>query len=246
MPFIVDSHVHIFPGALKKAIPDFMRGPVDRVRRQARSWWRPFSGSLHRAQTILRHLPEFTRSGIDELSGLAPLPGLFLESTSQDLSEALQESGVDRACVIASPPWSSNEFILETCQENPAFIPIVNIPRGTLRPGIRLKQYVEKGARALKIHPAVDGEGVESPRYRTLLRTADQLGLPVILHTGCIHSHLAYKDPNQGHAERFVRWFKNFPELRIVLAHMNFHDPAVAFDLAEAYPQLYLETSWLI
>jgi predicted TIM-barrel fold metal-dependent hydrolase len=151
---------------------------------------------------------------------------------------------VDFAVTIAHPPTISNDFIMELAMENPRFLPVVNIPRGTPKPGQTLKRFVQRGAKAVKIHPASDGEGVESPRYRALIKAAAELGIPVILHTGCIHAPYLYKDPNQGGAELFSRWFETYKEVKFVLAHMNFHDPNTAFDLCEEFPQLYVDTSW--
>jgi predicted TIM-barrel fold metal-dependent hydrolase len=200
--------------------------------------------SLHKTQTILRYLPEPARRALDEVSGLAPIPTLLVESTVSDLTEAMDEASVDRALVIAHPPFISNEFVLEHCAEDSRLLPVVNVPSGTSKPGNVLRGYVTKGAVALKIHPAADGEGADSPRYRALLKVADELGLPVILHTGCIHTHLFYKDPDQGQAQRYAPWFENYKNVRFVLAHMNFHDPNIAFDLMEEHANLYTDTSW--
>jgi predicted TIM-barrel fold metal-dependent hydrolase len=234
---VIDFHVHVLPDGPLAVLPA-------RSRRRVRDWLRPYTRSLHRAQTALRHLPERARRPIDELSALAPLPSLIFESTSADLREAMELAGVDRAVVIAHPPFMPNEFVLELCQSDPRFIAAVNIPRGTQRPGARLKKFFEGGARILKIHPASDGDGVDSPRYRALLKAADDFGMPVILHTGCMHSHLLYRDPDQGRAERFTPWFGDFPGVRFILAHMNMHEPGVALDLAERFANVSVDTSW--
>ena len=199
---------------------------------------------MHRAQTVLRYLPDPARRALDELSGLAPLPTLLIESTVQDLAAAMDESRVDQALLIAHPPTSSNDFVLESCAAEPRLRPVVNIPSGTARPGNVLKAFVARGAVALKIHPAADGEGVDSPRYRALLKVADGLGLPVIIHTGCIHTHVLYRDPDQGQAQRFATWFATYPRIRFVLAHMNFHDPNIALDLMEEHANVHTDTSW--
>jgi predicted TIM-barrel fold metal-dependent hydrolase len=53
-----------------------------------------------------------------------------------------------------------------------------------------------------------------------------------------------FKNPELGRAEAFENWFKNFPHLSFILAHMNFHQPDIAMDLAEKHSNIYLETSW--
>ena len=241
MPRIVDFHTHTFPERIKL-------GPVDRrlekVRKKARAWMRPFSNSLHHSQPLLRLLPEFIRRPFDEVASLAPLANLLIESSPKDLHEAMTSAGVDRVLLIAHPPFLTNEQLMEICAEYPRFIPAVNIPPGTKRPGQVLKNLVQHGAKVLKIHPSADGEGPESPRYRALLKTAADLNLPVVLHTGCIHSHVLYKDPDLGNAERFAPWFKTYRTLPFVLAHMNYHAPRVALELAEENPNVHVDTSW--
>ena len=244
---IIDFHVHTFQSPLellsKSSLPHYfeeMRG----IRRKARSWLKPLTHTLHSMQTLLRYLPEIARDNLDQICGLAPFPGLLIESTPADLVEAMEEAQVDLTVVIAQPPYSSNEFILKISADEPRFIPVVNIPKGTLKPGAVLKKYVSQGAKALKIHPAFDGEGPDSLRYRSLMRVASDLRIPVILHTGCLHSRLLYKDASQAHPELFKKWFKNYPDLNFILAHMNMHDPNTAIDVSEEFKNVYVETSW--
>ena len=214
------------------------------LRKKARAWLKPFSASVHSAQTILRHLPEIARNQLDELSSLLPLPGLLLESSADDLREAMEDAGVDYSLVIAAPPVMENDFVMEVCQKNAKLIPVVNIPKGTPKPGQILKRYIEKGAKVLKLHPASDGEGVDSARYRALIRSASDLGIPIILHTGCLHARFFYKDPDQGHAERFSKWYETYPNTQFILAHMNFHNPGVALDICEEFGNVWVDTSW--
>src|SRR5262249_55470294 len=112
------------------------------------------------------------------------------------------------------------------------------------RPAQALKSCAKKGARLLKIHPAADGEGPDSPRYRAMLEVAESLNLPVIIHTGCMHSRVLYRDPEMGKAERFAPWFEAYPQTSFILAHMNFHEPETAIDLAEKYANVFVDTSW--
>jgi predicted TIM-barrel fold metal-dependent hydrolase len=240
----IDFHVHVFPDRLSRFLPDAQAETVQMLRRKARDWMRPYSGALHRLQTAMRHVPAPLRKNLDAMSALAPLPGLMLESTPADLLEVMDAAGVDRAVVIAQPPYMPNEFVLGICQDNPRLIAAVNIPPGTPKPGVALRKMHEAGARILKIHGAADGEGADSPRYRALLKSGSELGMPVILHTGCIHSTLLFKSPEQGQAQRYSEWFGRYPRTPFILAHMNFHEPHVAMDLAEEHANVYVDTSW--
>jgi hypothetical protein len=235
---VIDIHVHAFP-----AIESVVQA-LNPVRRNARSWLRPLADSFHRTQTLLRHLPDPIRQGIDQIAGLTPMAGLLVESTVDDLLETMETYEVDQALLIAHPPLISNEFVMEACSHDQRLLPVVNIPKDTPRPKMALKNFAKKGARALKIHTAADGEGVDSDRYRDLLATASDLGLFVILHTGCLHSNLVFKNPSLSRAELFAPWFEEFKDLTFILAHMNFHEPQVAMNLVLDYANVHVDTSW--
>jgi predicted TIM-barrel fold metal-dependent hydrolase len=241
MSIVIDFHTHIFPNSLENY------PAIARTRRHLRTLMRPFANSVHKAQPMVRFLPVRTRSRVDLLSGLASIPSLFVESSARDLEQAMNQSGIDYSVIIAHPPLISNEFVLEAAQEGthgaPRLIPAVHIPKSAERPAAALKSLVKKGARVLKIHPAADGEKASSTRYKALLKTAKDLGIPVILHTGCMQTPLMYKNPSLGRVELYAPWFKAHPELRFVLAHMNQHEPQLAVDLAVEFPNLFVDTS---
>lgn len=235
---VIDVHAHAFP-AIESVVQT-----LEPVRRNVRSWMRPLAESFHKTQTLLRHLPDPIRQGIDQVAGIAPMAGLLVESTVDDLLESMETNEVDQALLIAHPPLISNDFVMDACARDPRLIPIVNIPKETARPKTALKNFAKKGARGLKIHTAADGEGVDSKRYRDLLATASDLGLFVILHTGCLHSNLVFKNPALSRADLFTPWFEEFQNLTFILAHMNFHEPQVAMNLVTEYGNVHVDTSW--
>ncbi|MGK5087870.1 amidohydrolase family protein [Bdellovibrionota bacterium FG-2] len=243
MRLIIDSHVHMFPDPLRKLAPGLASGSLAQTRKFLRLWRRPISRTLHKLQTLMRHFPTPALKALDEFGGFAPLPGLLIESTLADLIEAMQDAKTNRAVIIAHPPLCPNELVLDACAEFPRLIPAVNLAPGTRDPKRTLQKYHRLGAKFLKIHPAADGQGVDYAQYLTLIKTACDLGLPIIIHTGSLYSHLLYKDPAQGDAERFKKWFRDFPAT-FILAHMNMHSPMVAIDLAEEFPNVVIETSW--
>jgi predicted TIM-barrel fold metal-dependent hydrolase len=263
---VIDFHAHIFPNPIEKVLPHIpklvpkgaagdkirpymsemsLRMGLGLGRRMARQFLQPVSEKMHSAQVWMRHLPSAVRHGLDSVGGVASLPRLLVESTTDDLIEAMDEAGVDQALVIAHPPFATNEMVLEACSMNPdRLIPVVNIAKGEDDPAAKFREYLELGARVLKIHAAADGEGVNSARYRALLEVAQERGIPVILHTGCIQNRLFYKDPSWGKVESFAPWFEAYREVTFVLAHMNFHEPMKALEMCELYSNLVVDTSW--
>ena len=263
---VIDFHAHIFPNPIEKALPYVPKlvppGPAGEklkpfmnemalkmglglARRMARQFFQPAAERMHSAQVWMRHLPGPARFGLDSVGGVATLPHLLIESTAEDLIEAMDENGVDQALVIAHPPFCSNELVLQACAENSdRLIPVVNVPKGSENPAEMLRGYLDAGAKVLKIHAAADGEGVDSARYRALLEVAQERNVPVILHTGCIQNRLFYKDPEWGRVEQFSPWFEAYREVTFILAHMNFHEPLKALEMCELYSNLCVDTSW--
>ena len=263
---IIDFHAHIFPNPIEKVIPQIPRlvpegGAGDKIRpyvnemtlkmglglgrRMARQFLEPLSQKMHTAQVWMRHLPPLVRHGLDSVGGVASLPRLLIESTAEDLIEAMDTAGVDQALVIAHPPYATNESVLEACAENPdRLIPVVNIAKSESDPAAKFREYLAQGAKVLKIHAAADGDGVDCPRYRALLEVAREARVPVILHTGCIQNRLFYKNPDCGRVEHFEPWFETYREITFVLAHMNFHEPMKALEICEQHPNVVVDTSW--
>lgn len=234
---IIDFHVHIFP---EKNVSTWTTS----LRKSTRQLFIPFSHTVHRLQPITRHVPAPLREKGDQLGGVVAVASLLFTSTPSDLNKAMKRASVDYALTIAHPPFASNDFILKACAENPKLIPVVNIPKHKTSPSKELTRLVKKGAKVLKIHPAADGDGPTSKHYHTLLRTAGRLGIPVIIHTGAISSKIIYKDPEKGHAELYKPWFEKYKDVRFILAHMNFHFPLKALDLAEEFGNIMVDTSW--
>ena len=247
MALRIDFHVHVLP--TPPMLENQALEPLRQLKEQARTLLAPVVRGLHGVQPLVRHLPELTRKAVDEIvSTLLPTAGVLLESTPTDLIQAMDASGIDRCILIAQPPLASNEAILDLCQRHSdRLVAAVNPGRErVLKKGGSsiLREWHELGARVLKIHAAADGIDPRGDEYREWIDLADELRMPVILHTGCFHSHLAHRSPELSEATRFESWFADWPNVTFVLAHMNFHDPLTAIELAEKHENLLLDTSW--
>jgi predicted TIM-barrel fold metal-dependent hydrolase len=233
----IDFHVHVFPFQPDRYFPG-------QTRDVARFWGKPVSKALHSVQPWLRLLPPIGKRIFDELGALIPAPMLLLNSTADDLKEAMQDAHIDRAVIVAHPGIIPNEFVLELAAKSDALIAAVNIAPTEKNPDEKLREYFDRGAKVLKIHPAADGLGSDSTHYLALLKEAQKLKIPVILHTGCMESRTLYKFPYASDVKNFISWFPQFPDLTFILSHMNYHEPDAAIDCAEKNPNVLLDTSW--
>lgn len=241
---IVDSHVHILRSAIEERIPKKTRSAFQLLKSKAQSAVQPFAHAMHRTQPIARHLPGPVQKKLDQLGALWAFPNALIEGTVTDLLNQMKKYKITYSVVIAQPPHTTNEYVLSTCKKNHQLIPVVNIPPSVKDGPTRLKKYVSQGAKALKIHPAWDGHPTQDPHYLSLLKAAERMSLPVIVHTGCIENKLLFKSPDEAKVEKFIPWFQSFSQIPFILAHMNINHPHIVFDLMDEFPNLYTDTSW--
>lgn len=233
---IIDFHTHIYPSVPFSEL-------VSDQRRKLRSLLKTQVRIQHWAQTKIRTLPESLQRSIEEVATVSLAPRLLIESDKSDHREAMDESLVDRAVVVAHPPLITNDFLLQCTEAEDDLIPAVYIKPGD-SPATELEKYFERGVRILKLHPITDGMTTESKHYREQLEFAEKKGMIVIIHSGVIHSKLMFKRPDYGDISKLASGFEKYPNVNFVVAHMNFHFPDSALKVAREFPNVYLTTSW--
>jgi predicted TIM-barrel fold metal-dependent hydrolase len=189
--------------------------------------------------------------GVEEVGAFLPAPALLVESSMADLFTSMEKNEIQASVLIAHPPFLTNEAVMKAAEDYPdQIVPALNLGKSAHR---HAKEAVEafeeaivklQGRLLLKIHAAAEGESLSGERYQLLLEKASEYIIPVILHTGCIQAHLIHKSPDLGDPHLFRTWFADFPRVPFILAHMNMHEPAKAFEVGEEFENVYLDTSW--
>jgi predicted TIM-barrel fold metal-dependent hydrolase len=170
-------------------------------------------------------------------------PGAF-----EDL---LSEEGVDYACILAelSPITSgicSNDQVRIFCQGRSRLIPFCDVnPHQFNNLGEELRRKVElEGFRGLKLYPTYQHYYLNEPRMYPLYQVAEELGIPVLIHTGSSvfkGARLKFGDPL--HLDDVAA---DFPRLNLVMAHSGrgfWYDKA--FFLSRLHANVYMELSGL-
>ncbi len=165
--------------------------------------------------------------------------------------ELLQAEGVDYACILAelSPVTTgicSNEQVQQFCKGSKKLIPFCDInPYLYTDLGDELRRKVEvQGFRGVKLYPTYQHYYLNDPRMYPLYQAAQELGIPVLIHTGSSvfkGSRLKYGDPL--HLDDVAT---DFPRLNLVMAHSGrgfWYDRA--FFLSKLHQNLYMEISGL-
>jgi len=171
--------------------------------------------------------------------------------TPEGIVRFLRESGVDYAVVLAelSPITTgmvSNEGVAELCRGIDCLIPFCNInPSLVADLAGELERYVtEKGFRGIKLYPTYQHFYVNDSRLYPLYAKAQELGIPMMVHTGSSvfrGARLKYGDPLY-----IDDVAVDFPDLTVLMVHSGrgiWYDRA--YFLAKLHPNLYLEISGL-
>jgi predicted TIM-barrel fold metal-dependent hydrolase len=194
---------------------------------------------------MIRKYPELERVARDIFqigNNFQPLDTLLLE---------LDVAGLERAVILPIDARTSrgaalytNAQVAELCAMSPRLIGFASVDPHQPRAGEELARAVEElGLRGLKLDPALQEFYADDRSVYPIYERAQALKIPVVFHAGMTWepgARLKY-----GHPLRFEDVAADFPQLRIVLAHLAWPWVVEAVALALKYPNVYLDTSAL-
>nr|MBI2904431.1 amidohydrolase [Chloroflexota bacterium] len=182
--------------------------------------------------------------------------------TPAGLRPFLQQNGIDWAVALAevNPVTTGNtpnEYVADLCAQANALPDPPAGPRGRLLPFASLNPFVvndladelerlvkEFGFRGFKVYPVYQHHYVNDSRMYPLYARAQELGVPMLVHTGSSvfkGARIKYGDPL--HLDDVAI---DFPRLTILMAHSG--RPfwyAQAFWMARRHENVYMEISGL-
>ncbi|MDH5606132.1 MAG: amidohydrolase family protein [Anaerolineae bacterium] len=196
------------------------------------------------------------------------LPGEDLDAlmesvlTPAGIREYLQAHAIDLAVGLAevSPittGWAGNEYVGEFCREANALPDPPEGPRGRLLLFASINPYVVNDLavelenlvttyafRGIKLYPPYQHHYPNDPRMYPLYAKAQELGIPMLVHTGSSvfkGARIKYADPLLLDDVAI-----DFPDLKILMAHAGrpFWYPQ-AFWMARRHENVYMELSGL-
>ena len=182
--------------------------------------------------------------------------------TPAGLRPFLQQNGIDWAVALAevNPVTTGNtpnEYVADLCAQANALPDPPTGPRGRLLPFASLNPFVvndladelerlvtEFGFRGFKVYPVYQHHYVNDSRMYPLYARAQEMGVPMLVHTGSSvfkGARIKYGDPL--HLDDVAI---DFPKLTILMAHSG--RPfwyAQAFWMARRHENVYMEISGL-
>ena len=101
--------------------------------------------------------------------------------------------------------------------------------------------HESQGARGVKLHGAAQGFNMSDRRMWATYRTCEELGLPIIAHSGPDRLGEGYAEP-----PAFVEMLRAFPDLKVVVAHLGGGTWRLTREVAEAFPNAYFDCCEII
>ena len=144
-------------------------------------------------------------------------------ASPDDFCAMLAEQGVDYAVILAEDTpavtgVADNQMVADFCKGHPQLLPFCTFdPLKERDMQGQLRQLAAEGFRGVKLYPTYNFFYPNAPMMYPLYETAQELGLPVMFHTGLSvfkGSRLKYGNP-----VFYDDIAVDFPELKIIMCH---------------------------
>lgn len=219
---IVDVHYHLIPMLPEEMLEHMVEAPM---------WAAKAMGKNIDKETLIKRAAE-----------------TYADPTGERLIASMEESGIDFTCICAVDnaenelltfdlAQAQNQVVSRIAQENPdrvmAFAGVD--PRRPEAPDMLKQCFDEFGVKGLKYHPD-SGYDPASPESYKLLEIVQERGGVLLSHTGPLRppSRCKYAEPGL-----LADLAVDFPDLRVIAAHMGLINWRPWAALASHQPNLY-------
>ena len=219
---IVDVHYHLIPMLPEEMLEHMVEAPM---------WAAKAMGKNIDKETLIKRAAE-----------------TYADPTGERLIASMEESGIDFTCICAVDnaenelltfdlAQAQNQVVGRIAQENPdrvmAFAGVD--PRRPEAPDMLKQCFDEFGVKGLKYHPD-SGYDPASPESYKLLEIVQERGGVLLSHTGPLRppSRCKYAEPGL-----LADLAVDFPDLRVIAAHMGLINWRPWAALASHQPNLY-------
>jgi len=169
-------------------------------------------------------------------------PTIISVSVEEFLAD-LDEAGIKKAVVLSdmrTTPEQVAAFVKKTPERLIGFgyvNPVLRQAEKELR-----RQREELGLFGLKLYPCMDSYSPDDPNTFEVYDVAQELNVPVLFHHAGVpeaHDLLTHTDPAQIDVVA-----KNFPKMRIVLAHLGYPRVDETLYVLRKHKNVYADISW--
>jgi predicted TIM-barrel fold metal-dependent hydrolase len=203
------------------------------------------SGDLSDAERAM------TAAGYDyavsvNLFGVELARGEALADLPQELSPAdRQRALAEIDASMAERLRAFNRWACDVVGRSGRILPFVALDPSAQSPeenASHLRDLAEHhGARGVKLHPVVQGFLPNDPRLAQSYRTCVEMGLTVLAHSGTAKGPAQYAEPRA-----FADLAHDWPDLKLILAHLGGGSWRQTLELARAFPNLHFDCCEII
>ena len=137
-----------------------------------------------------------------------------------------------------------NKWLCDASRKHPSLIPLVSVDPWVMSSSemvVHLHEMVRDfGARGVKLHPNAQRVSADDQRLWPVYELCSQLQIPVLAHSGA-SPHNSYSEPRT-----FARALREFPHLRLVLAHLGGATWSQTKEIATTFPNVMFDCSEII
>lgn len=165
-------------------------------------------------------------------------------SDINNLSQSLDQTGINYACVLAVEPNVSTPWVVEQSKKEPRIVPFLSVhPKDPFKRE-KVSDYIKMGCKAMKLHPVIQNFLPNSKSVFDLIEEVKIYQLPILCHTGCFSIPHLHEQREYGNINNFIPLIEQFREVPFIIAHMNLLQSEEAIAIAKRFENVYLETSW--
>ena len=141
------------------------------------------------------------------------------DGTTTRLNQFMEEAGITTAIVhsVAVKPQtvtSINDFIIESCKENPSYVGFMTMHPDFEDPQAEIDRCKAAGLRGMKIHPDTQYVNADDPRMMEIYGMLEDADLSIIFHAGDYRY-------DYSHPRRIKNICRTFPKLKVNAAHFG-------------------------
>ena len=240
-PILVDVHMHLYES---KDVGEWWKAGYEIFEYGSKPDvpFGPFSGDVEDAVAALDRADY--RHGV--AVNLFSMDLFLAEATSMlpDGLSTLEHANAVRSIEDGLPARlrAYNRWLVDTLATVPQITPFVAVDPWALSSAQNvehLREMADRGAKGIKLHPVVQRFEPNDPRMHPVYEACREMGLVVLSHTGAAKGGATFAEP-----DAFVPLLRDFPGLKVVLAHLGGGRwrqtaavaaafPDVAFDICE-------------
>ncbi len=240
----VDSHVHLYP-TVEDGLADKEGYVIWEYGERPDVCFSDYAGTLEDAVEAM-NAANISKAVVVNLF----MGRLAREAAIAKLPAGLGGAGRDKAIAdidarLVDRMKAFNRWGCDVAGSHPEIVPFVAADVTVLagdEGAAHVRDMVENhGGRGVKLHGAVQGYAMSDERLWPIHRTCEDLGVPVVGHSGPDRNGNGFAEPRA-----FGRMLKEFPGLNVVLAHMGGATWDQALEIAETYPNAYFDCCEII